>query len=204
MRVSRKLNELPDVFSHHSLDLECTDKMRHSIKLHDETPFKHCARPIHPHDIEAVRNPLQDLLDTGVIRESESPFSSPIVVVRKKNNDVCLCIDYRKLNLQTIKDTYALPNLEESFSALTGSRCFSVLDLKSGYYQIEINEADKAKTAFVTPLGFWEFNRMLRGVTIAHSTFQRPMEKCKGNLNWKEVLVFNRRPVHILGHTGRT
>lgn len=107
-----------------------------------------------------MRNHLQQLLDAEVIRESESPFSSPIVVVRKKNGDVRLCIDYRKLNTQTVKDSYALPNLEESFSALTGSRWFSVLDLKSGFYQIEMEEADKHKTAFVCPLGFFEFNRM--------------------------------------------
>ena len=86
------------------------------------------------------------------------------MVVKKKNGDVRLCIDYRKLNLQTIKDAYALPNLEETFSALTGSKWFSVLDLKSVYYQIEVEETDKPKTAFVCPLGFWEFNRMPQGI----------------------------------------
>lgn len=88
--------------------------------MHDENSFKHRARPIHPQDYDAVRKHLQELLDAGVIRESESSFSSPIVVVRKKNRDVRLCIDYRKLNQQTIND-YALPNLEETFSALTSS-----------------------------------------------------------------------------------
>lgn len=112
------------------------------------------------------------------------------MVVRKKNGEVRLCIDYRKLNLQTIKDAYALPNLEETFSALTGSCWFSVLDLKSGYYQIEVEETDKPKTAFVCPLGFWEFNRMPQGVTNAPSTFQRLMECCMGDINLKEVLVF--------------
>lgn len=189
-RVTRKLNEMPEVFAHHDLDFGCTDKVKHHIKLYDETPFKQRARPIHPQDVEAVRKHLQELIDTGVIRESESPFSSPIVVVRKRNNDVRLCIDYRKLNLQTVKDAYALPNLEETFSALTGSKWFTVLDLKSGYYQIEVEEADKAKTAFVTPLGFWEFNRMLQRVTNAPGTFQRLMEKCVGDMNLKEVLVF--------------
>ncbi len=111
-------------------------------------------------------------------------------MVRKKNGDVRLCIDYRKLNLQMVKDAYALPNLEETFSALTGSRWFSVLDLKSGYYQIEVEESDKPKTAFVCPLGFWEFNRMPQGVTNAPSTFQRLMEKCMGDINLKDVLVF--------------
>lgn len=164
--------------------------MKHNIKLHDETPFKHRARPIHPQDLEAVRKHLQELLAAGVIRESQSSFSSPIVVVRKRNNEVRLCIDYRKLNLQTIKDAYALPNLEETFSALTGSKWFTVLDLKSGYYQIEVDEADKAKTAFVTPLGLWEFNHMPQGITNAPSTFQRLMEKCVGDMHLKEVLVF--------------
>ena len=125
-----------------------------------------------------------------MIRESESPFSSPIVVVRKKNGQVRLCIDYRKLNLQTVKDAYALPRMDDTFTALSGSKWFSVLDLKSGYYQIEVDEVDKPKTAFVCPLGFWEFNRMPQGVTNAPSTFQRLMEKCMGDMNLKEVVVF--------------
>ncbi len=123
--------------------------------------------------VEAIRKHLRDRFASGVICESQSPFSSPIVVVRKKNGDVRLCIDYRKLNLQTVKDAYALPNLKEIFSALMGSRWFSVLDLKSGYYQIEVEESDKPKTAFVCPLGFWEFNHMPQGVTNSPSTFQR-------------------------------
>lgn len=169
---------MPDVFAQHELDFGRTDKIKHHITLSDETTFKHRPRPIHTPDIEAVCNHLQQLLDPEVIRESESPFSSPIVVVRKKNGDVRVCIDYRKLNTQTVKDSYALPNLEESFSELTGSRWFSVLDLKSGFYQIEMEEADKHKTAFVCPLGFFEFNRMPQGITNAPSTFQRLMEHC--------------------------
>lgn len=189
-RISALLNAMPDVFALHDMDFGHTDKVKHHIKLSDETPFKHRPRPIHPQDVSAVRKHLQELLNAGIIRESESPFASPIVVVRKKDNSVRLCIDFRKLNAQTIKDAYALPNLEEAFSVLTGSKWFSVLDLKSGYYQIEMEEQDKAKTAFVCPLGFWEFNRMPQGVTNAPSTFQRLMERCMGSLNRSEVLVF--------------
>lgn len=94
------------------------------------------------------------------------------------------------MNNQTIKDAYALPNIEETFAALTGSKWFSVMDLKSGYYQVEMDKEDKHKTAFVTPMGFWKFNRMPQGVTNAPSTFQRVMEKCMGSLVHKEVLVF--------------
>ncbi|KAJ7995749.1 hypothetical protein DPEC_G00247820 [Dallia pectoralis] len=80
--------------------------------------------------------------------------------------------------------------MDDTFTALSGSKWFSVLDLKSGNYQIEVDEADKPKTAFVCPLGFWEFNRMPQGVTNAPSTFQRLMEKCMGDMNLKEVVVF--------------
>lgn len=112
------------------------------------------------------------------------------MVVRKKSGDIRLCIDYRKLNQKTIKDAYALPKLEDTFMALTGSKWFSVLDLKSGYYQIEVEETDKAKTAFVCLLGFYEFNRMPQGVTNAPRTFQRIMERCMADINLREVLVF--------------
>ncbi|CAI5671482.1 unnamed protein product [Oreochromis niloticus] len=189
-RITQQLSSMPEVFAQHDLDFGRTDQVRHHIKLSDDTPFKLRARPIHPRDIEAVRKHIQELLDAGVIRESESPFASPIVVVRKKNGQVRLCIDYRRLNLQTIKDAYSLPKLEDTFSALNGSQWFSVLDLKSGYYQIEVEEADKPKTAFVCPLGFWEFNRMPQGVTNAPSTFQRLMERCMGDMHLKDALVF--------------
>ncbi|CAI5658656.1 unnamed protein product [Oreochromis niloticus] len=189
-RITQKLSAMSEVFALHDTDFGCTNKVKHQIKLSDETPFKHRPRPVRPQDLDAVRRHLQELSDAGVIRESESPFSSPIVVVRKKNGDVRLCVDYRKLNLNTIRDAYALPNLEEAFSALTGSKWFSVLDLKSGYYQIEVDEADKHKTAFVCPMGFFEFNRMPQGITNAPSTFQRLMEKCMGDINLKEVLVY--------------
>lgn len=102
-----------------------------------------------------------------------------------------LCVDYRKLNRQTIKDAYPLPNLEESVSALSGSKWFSVLDLRSGYYQIEMDEADKAKIDILTPIVFWEFNQMPQGVTNAPSTFQRLMEKSMGDLYLKELIILS-------------
>lgn len=190
LRIRNSLSKYSDVFAQSENDFGHANKVKHHINLKDETPFKQRSRPIHPNDYEAVRKHLQTLLEAGVIRESESPFASPIVVVRKKNGEVRLCIDYRKLNSLTIKDAYALPNLEEAFSALAGSKWFSVMDLKSGFYQIEMEERDKPKTAFVCPLGFYEFNRMPQGITNAPSTFQRLMERVMGTINLKEVLVF--------------
>lgn len=102
-----------------------------------------------------------------MICESESSYSSPIVVIGKKNGQVRLCIDNRKLNVQTVKDAYALPRMDDTFTALSGSKWFSILDLKSGYYQIEVDEGDKPKTTFVCQFRFWEFNRMPQGVINA-------------------------------------
>lgn len=189
-RISDKLNSLSEVFAVDDLSYGHATAVKHHIRLKDETPFKERPRPIHPSDREAVKQHLRELLDAGIIRESESPFASPIVLVRKKNGQIRLCVDYRKLNAHTIKDAYALPNIEETFSALSGAKWFSVMDLKSGYYQVEVAEEDKHKTAFVCPLGFFEFNRMPQGVTNAPSTFQRLMEKCVGDLHLNEVLVF--------------
>lgn len=149
-RITRKLNSVSDVFALSELDFGHTTEIKHRIPLSDPSPFKQRPRPIHSSDYEAVRCHLKKLQDAGILRESESPFASPIVVVKKKNGDIRLCIDYRKLNTQTIKNAYALPNIEEAFSVLTGSKWFSIMDLKSGSCQVEMEEEDKCKTAFVT------------------------------------------------------
>lgn len=189
-RIMDKLNTIPEVFAVDDITYGHTSAVKHRIRLLDETPFKERPRPIHPCDREAVRQHLRELLEAGIIRESESPFASPIVVVKRKNGKIRLCVDYRKLNMRTIKDAYALPNIEETFSALSGAKWFTVMDLKAGYYHVELAEEDKHKTAFTCPLGFWEFNRMPQGVTNAPSTFQRLMERCVGDLHLNEVLVF--------------
>ncbi|XP_035770170.1 uncharacterized protein LOC118455412 [Neolamprologus brichardi] len=189
-RITTKLKSISEVFAVDDLSYGHTTVVKHHIRLIDDTPFKERSRPIHPNDREAVKQHLKELLNAGVIRESESPYASPIVVVRKKDGSIRLCVDYRKLNARTIRDAYALPNIEETFTALSGAKWFSVMDLKSGYYQVEMAEEDKAKTAFVCPLGFYEFNRLPQGVTNAPSMFQRLMEKCVGDLNLSEVLVF--------------
>jgi hypothetical protein len=124
------------------------------------TPFKQRHRRIPPSQYDEVRQALRDMLDAGAIRESHSPFASPIVLVRKKDGSLRMCVDYRKLNNQTVKDSYALPRIEETLDALHGAKWFSSLDLQSGYWQVEVAEEDKFKTAFTTPLGFFECNRM--------------------------------------------
>ena len=179
------------VFSQHDLDLGHCTKVKHCINLSDNVPFKDKYRNIPPAMIDEVRQHLKEMLDLGVIRPSTSPYASNVVLVRKKDGSLRFCVDFRKLNSRTIKDAYALPRIEESFHALVGATYFSTLDLKSSYWQVELEEQDKPKTAFmVGHLGFWECERMPFGLTNAPATFQRLIESCMGDLNMNQCLLY--------------
>lgn len=130
-----------------------------------------------------MRRHLKDLLAAGV-KESRSPYASPIVIARKKNGAIRMCIDYRTLNSRTIPDQYTTPRIEDALDCLTGSRWFSELDLRSGCYQIEMASEDKEKTAFICPLGFYQFERMPQGISGAPATFQRLMERAVGDMHF--------------------
>ena len=98
--------------------------------------------------ITEMREQPQEMLNAGVIMNSESPFSSNVVIVQKKDGTIRFCVDYRRLNNRTIKDAYAIPRIEDMLHLLAGSKYFSKLDLPSGYWQVEVIEDGKAKTAF--------------------------------------------------------
>lgn len=101
-----------------------------------------------------------------------------------------LCVDYRLLNAKTRKDAYPLPRIEKSLDALTGAKWFSMLDLASGYNQVPVAEADKAKTAFCTPFGLFEFNCMPFGLCNSPSTFQRLMERIFRDQSLQSLLLY--------------
>ena len=108
------------------------------------------------------------MLEAGAIRQSKSPYSSDVVLVRKKDGSLRFCIDFRKLNSRTVKDAYNLARVDGTIDTLIGSKYFSKLDLRSGHWQVEVDEADKHKTAFtVGNMGFFECNRMAFGLTNA-------------------------------------
>lgn len=179
------------IFSKDLTDIGHTNLVTHHIRLHNEEPFKEPHRRIPPGLIEEVREHLQEMLQAGAIRNSESPFSSNVVIVRKKDGTIRFCVDFRKLNNRTVKDAYAIPRIEDSLHLLAGARYFSKLDLRSGYWQVEVSEDDKHKTAFqVGTLGFYEFNRMPFGLCNAPATFQRLMERCMGDMNLRDCLIY--------------
>jgi hypothetical protein len=125
------------------------------------------------------------LLEKQIIRESKSPFAAPLVVVRKKDGSIRLCCDYRGLNKKTVRDAHPLPRIDESLDALSGAKYFSSLELAQGYLQVGM-----AKTAFTSPFGLYEFNRLPFGLCNAPATFQRLMQAVVGDLMFQILLVY--------------
>ncbi|CAF4537482.1 unnamed protein product, partial [Didymodactylos carnosus] len=124
------------------------------------------------------------------IRPSTSPWSSPVILHKKNDGGIRFLVDYRKLNAVTRKDSFPQPTTEELLSRIGGSKYFTKLDLKSGYFQIPIQEKDKEKTAFITQDGLWEFNVLPQGVMNGPPTFQRVLHNLIGNGRWDYVVVY--------------
>ena len=201
-RVKSVIEKYSFLFVMNSLDLGRMDLIKHHIKLKDYTPIKDRYQRIPPHQYEEVRKHLKEMLDIGAIRRSNSPWASPVVLVSKKDGSLRFCIDLRKLNARTVKDAYSLPHIEDALDSLNGACIFTSLDLKSGYWQVELDEESIPLTAFtVGPLGFYECIRMPFGLTNAPATFQRLMESCLGelHLDWciiylDDIIIFSKNP----------
>ncbi|KZR98045.1 Uncharacterized protein APZ42_006736, partial [Daphnia magna] len=137
------------IFADKESDLGLVTHVKHFINTGDSAPTNQRLRRTPEALKETVKSKIEIMLKNKIIRDSHSPFSAAIVMVPKKDGELRLCIDYRPLNKITIKDRYPLPRIDDTVDALCGSMYFSTLDLLSGYWQIEIEEKDKYKTAFI-------------------------------------------------------
>ena len=192
-KVHSLLKEYHDIFSLEKHDMGHTNVTKHKIFLKDPDtpPFKEHFCRIPPPQLDEVREHLKLMLDAGVIRPSNSPWCNAVVLVRKKDGSLCFCIDFRKLNSLTVKDSHPLPCICETLESLAGAAHYLTFDMNSGFWQVPMDEESKQYTAFTLgSMGLYECESMPFGLCNAPPTFQRLMQNCLGELNLTYCLIY--------------
>ncbi|KAK3083976.1 hypothetical protein FSP39_006179 [Pinctada imbricata] len=179
-----------DLFAKSDEGVGRTSLVKHKINTGDKAPIKQKPRRLPMQMHKEVETHVSDMLRRGVIEPSTSPWASPIVLAKKKDGTTRFCIDYRHLNSVTIKDAYPLPRIDESLDQLSGAKWLSTLDMNTGYWQVELDDSDKHKSAFVTRQGLYEFNVMPFGLCNAPATFERLLETVLSGLQWNVCLIY--------------
>ena len=182
--------EFSDVFSQGEDDLGCTPLLEHTIETHGP-PLRQPYRRQNPAVRRKEMAQVQQMLASDVIHPSNSPWASPVVMVKKKDGSLRFCVDFRQLNAATVKDAHPLPRIDDLLDALHGACWFSTLDLKSGYWQVPIMERDKEKTAFRTSSGqLYEFNQVPFDLCNTPATISRFMDRVLPGLHWETCLFY--------------
>ena len=187
------LKEYHDIFSLEKRDVGHTKAAKHKIVLKDPDtpPFKERFYRIPPPQLDEVRAHLKMMLDAGVIRPSNSPWCNAVVLVRKKDGSLRFCIDFRKLNSLTVKDSHPLPHICETLESLAGATHYLTFNMNSGFWQVPMDEESKQYTAFMLgSMGLYECESMPFGLCNAPPTFQTLMLNCLGELNLTYCLIY--------------
>ena len=167
-----------------------TDAVEHNIDTGDSRPIRCAPRRMSPQKIKQEEVCVDEMLTGGQIESSDSPWSAPVVLVTKKDGGIRFCVDYRRLNLATVKDAYPLPRIDYTLDMLAGKRWFSTLDLAIGYWQVSLSPEARCKTAFATHSGLFQFKVMPFGLCNAPATFERLMDRVLQGLRWSRCLVY--------------
>ncbi len=165
--------QYPAVFAEPTFPVERPPSFQHKIVLKDEQidPPRKKLYPLDANELAELKKAIDELLSTGRIVHSSSPYGAPILFAKKKDGRLRMCIDYRALNNNTVLDRYPLPRIDDLLQRLDGATVFSKLDLRDGYHQLPMNKDDMHKTAFCTRYGQFEFTVMPFGLCNAPATF---------------------------------
>ena len=188
--LKKFLIKYANIFAKSDADLGRTSIVKHTIDTKDVRPLKEPPRRVPYHMEDEMNKQIDDMLDRNIIEKSNSPWTSGVVLAKKKDGSLRFCVDYRRLNAATVKDAYPLPRIDESLDSLSGAKWFSTLDLCSGYWQVSMDETDKLKTAFATKRGLFHFNVMPFGLYNAPAYFERLMETILSGLQWQICLIY--------------
>uniref|UniRef100_W8B595 RNA-directed DNA polymerase n=1 Tax=Ceratitis capitata TaxID=7213 RepID=W8B595_CERCA len=189
-KASQLIRKYSNIFDKDGNNPGRTNVVKHCIDTGGARPIRQAPRSVPLAKRDTVGQIIKEMSESGVIEPSASPWSSPVVLVKKKDGQLRFCVDYRRLNDVTKKDSYPLPRIDDTLDSLTGTEWFSTLDLKSGYWQVEMSEEDKEKTAFSVGNGLWQFTVMPFGLCNAPATFERLMDHVLKGLHWKTCLVY--------------
>jgi hypothetical protein len=165
--------------------------IQHDIKLIDEkkTHMQQVYR-CSKNELEQLRKYIDEMIEAGWIRHSTSPHAAPVVFVKKPDGSMRVCVDYRKINANTIPDATIMPNIKESFDRLEGMKFFSKIDFSSGFHQIRMNDESISKTAFTTRYGHFEYTVMPMGLKNAPATFTKLMNSLFQNESDNGILIY--------------
>ncbi|CAH8583579.1 unnamed protein product [Schistosoma haematobium] len=183
------LQQFSSVFSE-NISGNRTTTVQHSILTGDHIPLRQPLHRVPVHYQPQLESMIKDMLEKKIIVPSSSPWASPIVLVKKKDSSLRLCVDFRRLNAITKRDSFPLPRIDATLDAMKGARWFSTLDLASRYWQVEVRPQDRKKTAFTVPNGLYEFQVMPFGLTNAPATFQRLMQTVLQGLVPHQCLIY--------------
>ena len=189
-RVRSLILDYHDIFAVSEKSLTQTGVVEHCIDTGDAQPIKQKSYRHAYSQKPVISEHVNQMLSKNVIEKSNSPWSSPVVLVGKKDGSIRFCIDFRKLNAVTKKDTFPLPRIDETLEVLGNATVFSTLDIFSGFGQVPMKPGDKEKTAFVCSDGLFQFNVMPFGLSNAPATFQRMMEVVLSGLQFERCLVY--------------
>ena len=189
-----------DVFTLQSNELGCTSAIEHEIHIENSEPFKEWFWCIPPPLLEEVHASIRDMLESGVIHPSQSPWCIVVVLVQKKDGTLHFCVNFRCLNAWMKKDSYPLPHIQEALESMAGLAHFSSMDFRSGFWQIKMAPESQQYTAFMMGnLRFYEFTRMPFVLCNAPVTFQHLMQNTLGELNLMYCMIYL-DDVIIFGH----